>query len=152
MRQLINIIIIFMLFAFVSTAIAGDQHRRRSGPYKSPVPTIAAEEHNCTVILVNNTDKLYAFRLSWIDHPFLHQTGGKPWHKTGGELQPKEPFIPTDKQTPGLYIITYWESWQPNKTAITKNFTVTDKNKKIIIILVPDDNKDPTIFIFKYDK
>lgn len=154
MKKLISIsIIIFILFAFTSTAKAVSIWAA-SPPGEKPTKNEINKiyEHNCVVVIVNNTNNLYSFRLSWIDHPFLYQTNGKPWHKTGGDLPPKEPFIPTNKQAPGLYTITYWEQWNPNKTDITKNFTITAKNKTIVIALIPDDNKEPIILIFKYDK
>jgi len=142
MRKLISIVIItLLLFIFTPNTFAW-----------WPNTHINEKPKNCVVIIVNNTNNLYAFRLSWIDHPFLYQTNGKPWHKTGGELPPKEPFIPTSKQAPGLYMITYWKQYNPNEIKITKDFIITAKNKTIIIALIPDDNKDPIILIFKYDK
>ena len=139
MRKLISLIIITLLLCILTT-----------GAFASNTDTNKKPE-GCATTFVNNTDKLYAFRLLWIDHPFLYQTEGEPWYKIGGELPPKASFIPTSKQAPGLYTITYWKLWKPNAIDITKNFTITGKNKKIIIILIPDDNKDPTILLFKYD-
>ena len=142
MRKLISLIIITLLLCiFTTTTFAW-----------WPNAVTNKKLENCVIIIVNNTNNLYAFRLSWIDHPFLYQTNGKPWHKTGGELLPKEPFVPTSKQAPGLYTVTYWKQWEPNTINIIKNFTITAKNKKIIIALIPGDNKKPIILIFKYDK
>jgi hypothetical protein len=137
MRKLISLIIITLLLCIFTT-----------GTFASNTDT----NKNCVIIIVNNTNNVYTFRLSWIDHPFLYQTDGKPWHKTGGELLPKEPFVPTSKQAPGLYTVTYWKQWPSNEADIIKNFTITAKNKKIIIALIPGANKPPILLIFKYDK
>ena len=152
MRKLINIIIIFMLFAFASTAIAGDQNRAQPRSYKSPEPTIAAEEQerNCLVTLVNNTDKTYVFWLAWIDHPFLHQTWGKPWNKVVAEMNPGESFT-AENQSPGLYTIKYQEAFHSNLPMMVEDFTITAKDKTIIAVLIPEKNKPPILIIFKYD-
>lgn len=135
MKRFISIIsIVLLLFAFTGTAKAWVD----LPPLVAEKATNANEiyEHNCDIELVNNTDNYYVFWLAWIDHPFLHQTKGKPWNKTGGGLAPKESFAPESKYAPGLYTITYWDQWANGGIKMIRNFTILPETRKIIISVV----------------
>lgn len=139
MRKLISFIIITLLLCIFTTgAFASDTD-------------INKKPEDCATTLVNNTDKTYIFWLSWIDHPFLHQTWGRPWHKIVAELDPGESFTAENRQAPGLYTVKYQEAFHYNTPMIAEDFIITAENKTIIITLIPDDNGEPIILIFKYD-
>ena len=137
--ELSIIIIIFVLLTFTSITKAWID-----------TPLLAAEKvtkSDCTIELVNNTNKYYVFWLSWIDHPHLLQTKGKPWTRICAEMEPGESFI---SSTPaGLYTVTCRERWKPNTIEITKNFTIRPETIKIVITIVMVSPMDIPIIILK---
>ena len=139
MRKLISFIIItLLLFIFTTGAFASNTDTNK-------------KPEGCAATLVNNTNKTYIFWLAWINHPFLNQTGGKPWNKMVAEMNPGESFTAED-QSPGLYTIKYQEAFRSNLPRMGKKLTITAKNKTIVAVLMQNKNKPPILIIFKYDK
>jgi len=150
MKKLISFIIITLLLFIFTPNTLYSSDKERAAPM-SDKDAVEVTKDECKVKFTNATDKTYIFSLSWIDHPFLHQTRGKPWHKLLGEIKPGGIFIPTNNQAPGLYIITCRRLWAHDAVTITKEMIITAKDKTIAIILTPDGDKDPIILIFKYN-
>jgi len=148
MRKLISIvIIILLLFIFTpNTIYSADKERAAPGSNTVEAP----EEYKCTVKLANNTNKTYVFWLAWVNHPYQHQTQGKPWNKTVAEMNPGESFT-AENQSPGLYTIKYREAFHSTLPRMEEKFTITATNKTIIAVLIPEKNKPPVLIIFKYD-
>lgn len=163
MKKLISFIIItLLLFIFTPNTIYSSGRGRaytngcdksQAAPEKDRdiIETIEESKAKCIIKLANGTHKTYVFWLSWIDHPFLHQTQGKPWSKIVAEIDPAESFTGESKHAPGLYTIKCREAFRHNTPKITKNFSFGGGIKTIVITLIPDKNKMPMIIIFKYD-
>ena len=136
MRKLDNFIIIISLLGILTASA-----------FASNIDT----NKDCAVTLINGTDKTYVFWLTWVDHPFLHRTWGKPWHKAVAEIDKRKLFT-IKGQSPGRYTIKCREAFNYVLPAIAEDFTITAKNKTIVAVLMQNKNKPPSLIIFKYDK
>lgn len=132
--------VIFVLFMLIMVCVA-------TKSVKGKINKIY--EHGCDIKFVNNTDQAYIFWMSWIDHPFLKQTKGKPWIRTIAEMKPKESWLIDSKQSAGLYTVTCRERWKPDAKTITKRFTIRPETIKIVITIVMVSPMDIPIIILK---